>query len=103
MNRRIVQSPRAEQDVVEQALYIHRHNPAAAERFLRAIDRTFAALADMPGMGPPREYGGIKDLRMGRIRGFDKHLVFYRPIEGGIEVVRVLHTSRDLAGLFEEE
>jgi toxin ParE1/3/4 len=41
-------------------------------------------------------------MRMFRVKDFPKHLVFYRPIEGGIEVIRVLHASRNLAALFEE-
>jgi toxin ParE1/3/4 len=28
------------------------------------------------------------------------YVVFYRPIENGIEVVRVLHGRRDIAALF---
>jgi plasmid stabilization system protein ParE len=27
--------------------------------------------------------------------GFEKHLVFYRPVDGGVEVIRVLHGHRD--------
>lgn len=34
--------------------------------------------------------------------GFEKHLIFHRPIPEGIEVVRVLHGAPDLAGLFDE-
>ncbi len=60
-------------------------------------------LADMPGMGAPREHGGLKGLRMWPVRGFERHLIFYRPIEDGIEVIRVLHASRDLEGLLGEE
>jgi plasmid stabilization system protein ParE len=37
----------------------------------------------------------------GPIRGFEKHVIFYRPIANGIEVVRVLHASRDLEAMFE--
>jgi toxin ParE1/3/4 len=51
-------------------------------------------------MGTPREYGGIKGLRMSRVRGFEGPLVFYRPLAGGIEIIRVLHASRDLEALF---
>jgi plasmid stabilization system protein ParE len=30
------------------------------------------------------------------VRGFDHHLIFYRPTRTGITVIRVLHASRDL-------
>jgi toxin ParE1/3/4 len=40
---------------------------------------------------------------MWRVRGFAKHLIFYRPIEDGIEVIRILHASRDLAAVLDED
>ncbi len=39
---------------------------------------------------------------MFRMRGFRKHLVFYRPLSNGAEIVRVIHGARDLERLFEE-
>jgi toxin ParE1/3/4 len=35
------------------------------------------------------------------IRGFGKYLIFYLPLEDGIEIVRVLHGPRDVQSLFE--
>jgi toxin ParE1/3/4 len=100
MTRRIIQTPLAEQDVVELALYIHRNNPRAAERFLQAFDRTIVALADTPGLGTARDCPRTKGLRMWRVRGFEKYLIFYRALTDGIEVVRVLHASRNIEQLF---
>ena len=37
---------------------------------------------------------------MWRVAGFPNHLIFYRPIESGVEVIRVLHASRDIESLF---
>lgn len=54
-------------------------------------------------MGAPREYGRIEGLRMLRVRGFARHLIFYREIAHGIEVIRVLHSSRDLAAALDEQ
>jgi toxin ParE1/3/4 len=31
----------------------------------------------------------------------DNFVIFYRPMDGGIEVVRILHGARDLPPLFE--
>ena len=36
-------------------------------------------------------------------KGFPKHLIFYRPIDHGIEVVRVLHGARDIEAVFEDD
>jgi plasmid stabilization system protein ParE len=49
MTRRMVQRPRAEQDIIDQAFHIHRDNTAAARRFVAAIDRTLAMLLDPAG------------------------------------------------------
>jgi toxin ParE1/3/4 len=103
MTRRVVQRPRAEQDIIDQAFHIHRDNPAAARRFLAAIDRTLATLLHLPEIGARRRHGRMEDLRMWRVRGFEKHLIFYRPIKDGIEVIRVLHASRDLVAVLDED
>ena len=42
-------------------------------------------------------------IRMFRLKRFSKHLVFYRPLENGIEVIRVLHGARDIESLFEAQ
>jgi toxin ParE1/3/4 len=47
--------------------------------------------------------GRLLGLRAWQIRGFENHIIFYRPVEDGIEVVRVLHAARDIAATFEEE
>jgi toxin ParE1/3/4 len=103
MTKRIVQRPLAEQDIVNQALHIYRDNPAAARRFLAAVDQALAMLLNLPGIGAPRHHGKIEGLRMGRVRGFGKYLIFYREIADGIEVIRVLHSSRDIAAVLDEE
>lgn len=46
----------------------------------------------------PRLWG----LRRVPITGFGNYLIFYRPIEGGIEVVRVIHGARDLPSVLAE-
>ena len=34
------------------------------------------------------------------IAGFDNYLIFYRPTERGVEIIRVIHGSRDIEDLF---
>ena len=52
-----------------------------------------------PGMGQNRE-----ELRPG-LRCFvvSPYVVFYRPVEDTIEVLRILHGSRDVSSLVEPE
>jgi len=37
----------------------------------------------------------LRELRVRGVSGFPNQLIFYRPIRGGIEAVRVLHAARD--------
>lgn len=87
------------------ARYIARDSMDAALRFLDAADGELSRLADMPGLGRHREFSNplLADIRSWAIRGFPQHLIFYRPVKHGIEVVRVLHGARDIDSLFEGE
>ncbi len=106
MSGLVVKRPRAVQDLDEAAAYIQAQSgPQRAIRFLRAADSTFAQLAGMPGIGTRYEphvplYGGLRFFPVTRHR---KYLVFYRPIAGGIEVLRVLHGARDIDSILVEE
>jgi toxin ParE1/3/4 len=104
MTSPIIRRPRARQDIVQNALYLANENPDVARRFLDAVEETVAMIAAMPEMGAPRTYRhtALKDLRSIPVHGFDKHLVFYRPLDPGIEIVRVLHGARDLAAILED-
>jgi hypothetical protein len=42
----------------------------------------------------------LKDLRHRHVAGFRKYVIIYRPIDGGIEVVRVVSGRRNIAALF---
>lgn len=73
-------------------------------RFLEAAQGTFGALAGSP------ELGGLfksrnplfSGIRIWPIKGFRNILTFYRPIEGGVEIIRVVHGARDFTALFGE-
>ena len=103
---RVVVRPRARLDLDEAAAYIQeRSSPERAIRFLREAAATFALLAAMPGAGTrfapqsPR-YEGLRYLPVSRHRN---HVVFYRPLDDGAEIVRVLHGARDFADVLAEE
>jgi toxin ParE1/3/4 len=71
-------------------------SPSAADRLLRTFDEKLDLLSDFPGLGPARP-----ELRP-RLRSFPvgDYLLFYRPIRGGIELIRVIHGARDLRAVF---
>jgi toxin ParE1/3/4 len=105
MSPTILRRDEAIKDLIELADYIARDSVAAADRFLDAAELAIADLAQMPGIGSAREYSdrAIQGIRMWPIPGFPNNLIFYRPIKGGIEVVRVLHAARDIPGILADD
>lgn len=98
--------PAAARDLDEQAAYLAQE--ASLETALRFYDdasATFENLARMPGMGERRESGHprLAELRVWRVEGFEKHLIFYQPADDGIEIIRVLHGARDIDRILAEE
>jgi toxin ParE1/3/4 len=93
---RIVRSPESDADIDEVTLFIARHSLDAALRLVDRLDEKLKLLAWMPQLGPERpELGAdIRTLPLG------SYLIVYRPIRGGIELVRFLHGSRNLRRLF---
>lgn len=98
-------SATASGDLSEAFAYIGADSVRNADRFLQSARETFLRLAEMPGMG--RIYGqplaGGDTLRVWHVKGFENWLIFYRPVDGGIEVIRVLHGARDLDSVLEED
>ena len=97
---RIVISPKADLDLDDQFDYIAENNLDAAQRFLTAAQDAFTRLNRMPELGV---LAHIEDIRFWPITHFRNHLIFYRPILNGIEIVRVLHGARDWIRVLEEE
>jgi len=93
---RVVRTPQADLDVFEIAVYIAQDNVEAADRFLEKLDRKLESLSRSSGMGR------IRDELVAGLRSFpfDRYVIFYKPLRGGIEVVRVLHASRDIPAIF---
>jgi toxin ParE1/3/4 len=90
-------SETARSDLDEIWFYIAQDDPEAADKFMRALVSRFPLLASMPEMGQQRE-----ELAA-RLRSFPvgNYIIFYRPMENGVEISRVLHGARDLPPLFE--
>lgn len=91
----IVTTPSAELDLAEMWHFIAIDNDKAADRLIDSIRDTLRRLADHPGMGTMRpELGSV-------IRSYPvgNYLLFYQRIEGGIELVRVIHGARNTRGL----
>jgi toxin ParE1/3/4 len=92
----ILKRPRAEADLVGIWNYIAQDSPANADRVLDRINDTLNRLAALPFMGQAR-FDLAPGLRMFPVGSY---LIFFRPIESGIEVIRVLHGKRNITGRF---
>jgi toxin ParE1/3/4 len=66
-----------------------------ADAFVDLIDQKFQALAGHPNPGRSRDEleEGLRSFPVG------KYVIFYRAIPEGVEIVRVLHGSRDLTAI----
>ncbi len=92
----------ANRDIDSIADYLAERNFTVALRFYAAVQKAAHQLAEMPGLGP--EYG-FKDPEYGDVRfwpitGFRNYLIFYRKIDGGITVLRVMHGARNIEKRF---
>jgi toxin ParE1/3/4 len=78
-------------DLSEIHEYIARDKPETAKRYLSILRDQCRLLADNPGLGlQGEEYLGLYKFPVGN------YLIFYRPVSDGIQVIRVLHGSRDI-------
>jgi toxin ParE1/3/4 len=94
---RVIRAAQAELDLEAILDFLDRRSPRAAERLALAIDQRCQVYAQFPEMGRSRE-----ELAPG-LRSFtvESYLIFYRPAEEGIEVIRIVHGQRDITALFE--
>ena len=86
----------AVKDLREILEFVARDNPKAAVAIVDKLEEVCNRLAENPHMGSPRE-----DLRT-RLRCFTSgsHVIYFRPTDHGIDVLRVLHGSRDATAIF---
>jgi toxin ParE1/3/4 len=90
-------SDEARSDLGEIWFYIGQDNPDAADKFIHSIISRFPKLAANPYLGRQREELSphLRSFPVGR------YVIFYRPLDHGVEIVRVLNGARDLPPLFE--
>ena len=91
-------SDAAVQDLREIRDYIARDNQDAALKLLDDFEEIFDLLAKQPGIGQQRD-----DLMPG-IRFFPvrkSNCIFYREVDDGVEVVRIVNARRDFGRLFD--
>jgi toxin ParE1/3/4 len=89
---RVVHSPAAEDDLLEIWVGLAANNVSAAERLANDLRAATQLLATQPLIGKARREFGA-EIRSFPVRDY---VIVYRPILGGVELVRVVHGARDL-------
>ena len=92
-------------DLAEHAFYLAQDDSAIAGRFLGAFEDATERLSRMPFIGAifPIQNPALFGLRRWSIKGFEKFLILYLVFEDAIDIVRVLHTSRDIERILSED
>lgn len=106
MRPRYLIRPKADRDIEDYAVHLAEvAGDEIGHRFLAATEKTFILLSNNPGLEwrPRLHSEQLRGLRIFSISGFEKILVFYRPADEGIEILRVVHGSRNLLQFFRRE
>ncbi|MDZ4657621.1 MAG: type II toxin-antitoxin system RelE/ParE family toxin [Bythopirellula sp.] len=92
---RIIRTPFASRDFSAIALYLADKSLDAALNWMDGIDHTLQLLSHNPLLGE-----AVDHLEQGvRRHTYDNYLLFYKPLEDGIELRRILHGSRRIERL----
>ena len=106
MIARYVVKPKADRDLDDYADYLaEQASLDVALRFFDAAYSTFALIATQPNMGwrSRIKYPGLEALRVFRVAGFEHMLILYRTLPEGVDILRVIHGSRNLRALLRRE
>ena len=92
---KLIISPTAKQDLSDIFNFIARDKPIAAANWVEKIEEKCRLISTVPDFGELRaEYGA--DIRSSVV---GRYVIFYRAIQDGIEVARVIQGDRDIRSL----
>jgi toxin ParE1/3/4 len=94
----VIRSDQAQRDLDEILDYLDSQSTQAADRFAVKFEQTCNLHAAHPQIGASAEECAT-NLRQFTVWNY---AVFYRPVEDGIEVIRIIHGARDIPKLFEK-
>jgi toxin ParE1/3/4 len=89
-------SPEAREDLDDIAAYVAAANPAAALAQILRFESLFDLLVQQPKAGRTRH--DLAPSLRGLVEG--RYIIFYRELANEVEIIRVLHGSRDIGSLF---
>lgn len=95
----ITRRPLAASDILDIWDYIADDSIEQADRWVDRLDEKLELIATQPLIGRARD-----ELEEGlRSFPFGRYVIFYALVEGGVDVVRVLHGARDIDEIFGAE
>jgi len=106
VTRTLVVTEVADENIDEQLVFFAGEDPDLARRFLSALyDNAFPALLRFPQVGTRWKSNkpALSEVRWRRVPDFPNHIIFYRPTKKTVEILWVLHGSRDLPFILEED
>jgi len=89
----LIVAPLARQDMIDISDHIAKENRAAALRVVGRFETAMLRLLDMPFVGPAAGSHLPADIRK---FSSPPYIIFYRVLPGQVQVVRILHASRDI-------
>jgi len=96
---KVFRTRQAAQDLDDIWFYIAQDSVAAADRWIDVLLEKAKLLAEDPLIGRSRPEL-LPDIRSLPVKSY---MLYYRPVAAGIELVRVLHSSRDIDGALGED
>lgn len=96
---RVVRRPLAGADIADIWGFIAEDSVIQADAWVDRLDVRLHLLATQPLMGRARD-----ELSPGlRSQPFGRYVIFYEPLSDGIDVVRVIHSARDIESAFDPD
>lgn len=93
--------PQAARDIEEYFVYIGEDNFDAAVNFLIAVEDGLAELSRFPYLGKVDDtvHEPMNNRRIWHVRGHLHYLLLYQITNDSIDLIRVIHSSRDLESI----
>ena len=86
------------QDLKEMRDFIAKDKSGIASQYMTMLKQKCELLVSSPGLGVQRdEYCKLYKFPV------DSYLIFYRPSQTGIDVIRILHGNRDIDSVFNSQ
>lgn len=97
--RRIILRPAVSDDLHGIVEYLDQNTSSdIADQFVESVFRAFDRLAEMPGIGSPKQFRTrrVEHIRSWSAPGFRNYLIFYQVHPDAILILAVIHGARDI-------